>query len=372
MHIDKLYINVSLFILRLIKGRTFPNPPVVSLLVETSKDGSNSRIINFGITAVGGRPHAEAKALKNFDRKVNKSYILYSTLEPCCHEGRGKPCAQKILKSKIDRVVFSLLDPDKRMRGNGMKILKENGLKVRFGLMEKEAYEIYKGYFFNRIKSRPMVSVKLATSLDGKIAIRKNSFTQITQKDTQKYLHILRSEYDAILVGSNTVKIDDCKLNSRIEGLEKFSPIRVILNRELDLQSNRNVFKNCKKFRTIIFTQKKKSKKMKLLLNKGVEIICVEKKNYNLNYFLRELANKGICNLLVEGGAKVFQSFLSSEFCDKVLIFRGNYFIGADGQDALAPSKNKKKYDFNLKSIIKFNNDHLEIFESEKENLILR
>ena len=190
-----------------------------------------------------------------------------------------------------------------------MKVLKENGLKVRFGLMEKEVYEIYKGYFLNRIKSRPMVSVKLATSLDGKIAIRKNSFTQITKKDTQKYLHILRSEYDAILVGSNTVKIDNCKLNSRIEGLERFSPIRVVLNKELDLKVIEMFSKIVRNLKLLFLLKKKKSKKMKLLLSMGVEVICVEKKNYNLKFFLTELANKGICNLLVEGEQKFFNHF---------------------------------------------------------------
>ena len=371
MFFDKQYIDSSLFILRQFLGKTFPNPPVVALLVEHDKNFKDHKIVSFGITGESGRPHAEAVAIQNFKFNSRKKYTLYSTLEPCSHKGRGNSCTSEILKSKIHRVVFCLLDPDFRVRGKGLKILKQNGIEVFYGLMEKEAYKIYEGYFFNRIKKRPLVTVKFATSLDGKISKKKNNFSQITNKKSQKYLHIIRSMHDAVLVGSNTVRIDDCILTSRLEGLNHFSPIRVILNRKFDLPKNKKIFKDAKKYRTIIFTEKKNHKKIS---KKDFEVIEVEKKQFNLKFILEELAKIGVCNLLVEGGAKIFNSFLHSKYCDKIMIFRGNFFIGEQGLDALSSNNDIKKsnLEFNLIALNKFEQDHLEIFEKTRNSLILK
>ena len=372
MFFDNQYIYSSLFILRQFLGKTFPNPPVVALLVEYDKNFKNHKIVSFGITGKSGRPHAEAVAIKNFTFNSRKKYTLYSTLEPCSHKGRGNSCVSEILKSKIHRVVFCLLDPDFRVRGKGAKILKQNGIEVFHGLMEKEAYKIYEGYFFNRIKRRPLVTIKFATSLDGKISEKKNKFSQITNKKSQKYLHIIRSMHDAVLVGSNTVRIDDCILTSRLEGLKNFSPIRVILNRKFDLPENKKIFKDAKKYRTIIFTEKKNH--MKKISKSDFEVIEVEKKQYNLKFILEKLAEIGVCNLLVEGGAKIFNSFLHSKYCDKIMIFRGNFFIGKQGLDALSSNYDLKKNDleFNLIALNKFEQDHLEIFEKTRNSLILK
>ena len=167
MDFDQKYIKISLFLLRQILGTTFPNPPVVAIVVESDIDKKDHKIVNFGVTAFKGRPHAEAEAIKNVKFLKNKVYTLYSTLEPCCHKGRDKPCTDFILKSKISRVVFSLLDPDPRVNGGGMKILKNNGLDVIHGIMKDEMFEIYQGYFLNKLYQRPQIILKLATSFHG-------------------------------------------------------------------------------------------------------------------------------------------------------------------------------------------------------------
>ena len=365
MEFDKKYIKIAIFILKQIIGRTFPNPPVVCVLVEANKTLKDHKIVSFGFTAKTGRPHAEAEAIQNVNFKKNKKYILYSTLEPCCHIGRSESCVSRILKTKIDRVVFSIFDPDHRVNGGGEKKLKENGIRVVNGIMKDETYKLYEGYFFNRIKKRPKVILKLATSLDGKISFQPSARSKITNKMCQDYLHILRSEVDGILVGSNTVKIDDCVLNCRMLGLKKFSPIRIVLNRNLDLNMHHKIFKNCKNIRTLVFTQQDKKTKKKPYLDKKVEIISMNKKKFNLDEILRKLGDLGICNLLVEGGAKIFSSFLESNLCDEIYIFRGNFFIGSKGQSAIDSNGvcNFSKFKFKTKKIIEFGDNKLEILE---------
>ena len=268
MDLDTKYIKISIFLLKKIIGTTFPNPPVVSLIVESNLKKTLNKIVSFGYTFEGGRPHAEAVALSKMNFKKNHHYTLYSTLEPCCHFGRDESCVSKILRSKINRVVFSLRDPDKRVDGSGEKLLKDNGLEVLGGILTEETKKIYKGYVLNRKFHRPKVTLKIGSSLDTKISSKRNKSDKITNDQVKKIVHIMRSEADAILVGKNTVNIDNPKLNCRIEGLKKFSPIRIILSKKLDINLNSYIFKNCKMNPTIIFTLKNKNKIIKKIEKK--------------------------------------------------------------------------------------------------------
>ena len=130
MDLDKKYIQISLYLLKKIIGTTFPNPPVVSIIVESEKHFKNDKIVSFGMTGFGGRPHAEAIALEKLVYQANKIYTLYSTLEPCCHKGRDESCVSKILKGKIQKVVYSLTDPDLRVNGGGQKFLIDSGISI--------------------------------------------------------------------------------------------------------------------------------------------------------------------------------------------------------------------------------------------------
>ena len=362
MYFDLNYIKIATSVLKQIVGKTFPNPPVVSVLVESNTFYKVNKIVSFGITSYSGRPHAEYNAIHNFNFKNNKKYTLYSTLEPCCHEGRGPSCVSKIIDSKfINRVVFASIDPDIRVNGNGKKKLIESKIDVKSGYLSKEIDEIYKGYFLSKKSNRPRVFLKLATSLDGHIAI-KNQRTKITNEESNTFSHLLRSKMDAILVGSNTVKVDNCLLTSRISGLEKYSPLRVILSRKLDLDISLKIFKNCKKYKTLIFTQQKSIQKKKIFLKSGVEVITLDEKKYNLKNILKKLSCMGVSNLLVEGGAKIFSLFLKERKFDDIFIFRGNYFIGGQGFNATEfELDDLSKIKLFKKDVKKIGNDTLEI-----------
>ena len=363
MDLDTKYIKISIFLLKKIIGTTFPNPPVVSLIVESNLRKTLNKIVSFGHTFEGGRPHAEAVALRKIIFKKNHYYTLYSTLEPCCHYGRGESCVSKILKSKINKVVFSLRDPDKRVNGLGENLLKNNGLEVLGGILNEETKQIYNGYILNRKFCRPKVTLKIGSSLDNKIASKSNKSDKITNDQVKKIVHIMRSEADAILVGKNTVNIDNPKLNCRIEGLKKFSPIRIILSKKLDINLNSYIFKNCKMNPTIIFTLKNKNKIIKKIEKKKVKVYMLYKKTFKLSNIIEELANLGVCNLLVEGGAEVFTSFFNEGLVDRLIIFRSNYLIGGTGVNAFNSLKNKNKF-FKHSHLSIVKNNTMEILEN--------
>ncbi len=362
---DKKYIEISHFLLKKILGTTFPNPPVVSLIVESDKNFKRNKIISFGFTNRGGRPHAEEMALKNVIFNRNNSYTLYSTLEPCCHFGRSESCVSKILKTKINRVVYSLRDPDKRVNGSGESLLKKNGIEVLGGVMNEQAKKFYKGYILNRKLCRPKVTLKIGCSLDGKIAFKPNQRDKITNNIVNKIVHIYRSEFDAILVGSDTIKIDNPKLNCRIKGLENNSPLRVVLSKSLNLNLNSEVFKNCRKLPTIIFTTKFNTEKIKKLSKKNVNVFSLERNKFKLSNILLKLAEIGICNILVEGGAKVFTSFINENLTDSIMIFRSSFFIGSEGKDLIHYSHKEVKNMFALKEVFPVEDNTLEILENK-------
>ena len=178
----------------------------------------------------------------------------------------------------------------------------------------------------NKKKSRPKIILKLAITSDNFITLKKGKRTKITNSMSDTYTDILRSEVDGILVGSNTVRIDNCVLKCKMPALIKNSPIRIILNRKLDLKINSKVFEDCKKFRTIIFTNNFSEKLVSKFKNKHVDVISLKKNDYNLENILMKLSKLGVSNLLVEGGRKVFNSFFKEKFFDNIYIFRSNLF----------------------------------------------
>ena len=369
MDLDTKYIGVALFLLKKIIGRTFPNPPVVSLVVQSNKNFKENKIINFGFTNIGGRPHAEAEALKGIKYESNLKYTLYSTLEPCCHEGRDESCVSKIIDSKINRVVYSLKDPDKRVNGKGYSFLTNHGLEVIGGVMKSQAGKIYKGYLYNRIYNRPKVTLKIGCSLDSKIAFKENERSNITNKFSNKIVHVLRSEIDAVLIGANTVRVDNPKLTCRVKGLQKFSPIRVILSKKLNFNFSSHIFKNCIENPTIIFTESANIKKVQELEKKKVSVVGIEKNRFKLTTILKHLAKLNIFNLLVEGGSEIFSAFVNQRLVDEVLIFRSNYFVGSEGKDIFTDGYKitNGKDGFLLRRSHQIDDNLLEVFEKKNK-----
>ena len=366
MQFDKKYLNIALFHLEKIIGSSYPNPPVFSILVESDKSFSDNKIVSFGFTSAGGRPHAEANAIERFLFKKNKIYSLYSTLEPCCHEGRDESCVSKILKSKkISRIIFSVKDPDKRVNGKGKKILEKNKLEVVSGILKKKSEKLYHGYFLNRQKKRPNIILKLAMTLDNYITLEKNKRTKITNSISDTYSDILRSEVDAILVGSNTVNIDNCILKCKMTSLIDNSPIRIVLSRKLNLKLDSKIFTDCKKFKTIIITNNLNRKVISKFEKKFVEIIYFSKENYNLKNILEKLSSLGITNLLVEGGGKIFNSFFKENLFDYIYIFRSSFFSQIKQNDFQGAKINFFNSKLNKSYVKEFGDDSLEIYKNK-------
>jgi len=362
---DQFYMKIAYSILKRSLSTSFPNPTVVSLIVESDKEYNNNEIRSFGITEKGGRPHAEKIAIRNLKFRSNKNYTLYSTLEPCCHKGRENSCVNEISKKPIHRVVYSIKDPDQRVNGLGEKILTKNGVDVLSGILNDKISRTYQGYILNRKLKRPKITLKIASSLDGKISTIPRTRSAITNKLSNKVVHLIRSKYDAILIGANTLKIDNPKLNCRIKGLSHLSPMRVILTSKLDIKENLKIFKDCKKNKTIFFTKENNPEKVDSLTKKGITIFILKERDYNLKKILEKLANLGVANLLVEGGSRIFSSFILEKLCDELLLFQSNFFIGNNGETILRSKdlslfKNK----FKLKKTMSLNNNILSIFEN--------
>ena len=369
MHFDNKYMNIAFNLAKKGMATSFPNPSVGCVIVECTHDFKNDKIAGFGFTQKGGRPHAEAKALEKVNFKKTKKYLCYSTLEPCSHFGRDVSCLDKIQKTPISQIIFALKDPDKRMKGSKIKKLSVDGKIIRSGILKKDLFKFYEGYFLNKIKNRPKITLKMASTLDGKITSSKKKW--ISNSSSRKIVHHLRSNNDAILVGSNTVKIDNPRLTCRINGLENTSPIRIVINRKLDLTEDFHIITD-RSVKTILISSLKKEQIPKHFKKKNIEIINIKNEKFNLKTILKEISSFGINNLLVEGGARTAGFFLKSKFVDELIIFRNNIIVG-DAELSLIKFKgNYNEEEFQLKKIMKLKNNILEIYKSQSSLFFLK
>jgi len=224
---DRWFMASALRLSRLHTGRTGTNPSVGCVIV---KDGE---VVGSAVTAPGGRPHAETQALDIAGEKA-RGATAYVTLEPCSHYGRTPPCANALVEAGVARVVISLTDPDPRVSGRGIAILRDAGIVVETGLMEEEGRRALAAYLTRQTKGRPHVTLKLAVSADGMLG-RRGEEVSITGPEARAQVHRLRAEADAILVGIGTVLSDDPELTVRIAGLEDRSPVRIVLDRRVEL-----------------------------------------------------------------------------------------------------------------------------------------
>ena len=237
-----------------------------------------------------------------------------------------------------------MLDPDKRTNGKGVELLKKSGIKVSIGSHKNEAFDINYGFYCRTKYKRPLVSLKMATSLDGKIATKNGESKWITGELARLHGHSLRANHDAILVGINTILKDNSLLNCRIKGLEEFSPVRIVVDSNLRIPVESNVLKNINKYPTIIWTKKNvNSKKKNKLIKMGVTIIELNQINKKLILLdgLKDLANKGFNRVLVEGGSNISASLLDNNLIDKLFLYRNGMFIGGDGMPSIGKYKIK-------------------------------
>ncbi len=314
---EKKYMELAINLANQNAGYTGPNPSVGCIVVK------NKKIISYGATNINGRPHAETVAL-NKNKKLLKKSDIYITLEPCSHYGKTPPCTDKITKSKINSVTYSIDDSDSRSSKKSKKILNSKNITVKTGLMRSQVKNFYKKYIFSKKNYLPHVVGKLACSSNYYIFNNKG---YISNNYSRKVAHLLRSKHQAILTSYKTINQDNPKLNCRIFGLEKFSPIRIILDKNLKLKINTFVIKTSKMTKTYIYHNSTNETKINKLKKKGV--LLIKKKITNGNKFdiltiLKDIYNKGIQSLLVESGMILTRQMLKESLINEFYLFKSN------------------------------------------------
>ncbi|UXN07491.1 bifunctional diaminohydroxyphosphoribosylaminopyrimidine deaminase/5-amino-6-(5-phosphoribosylamino)uracil reductase RibD [Bartonella sp. HY761] len=348
------FMEVAIRLGRQNLGCTAENPSVGAVIVKEMN--GKPIIIGIGVTAVGGRPHAEPQALQQAGASA-KGATAYVTLEPCSHHGKTPPCVDALIAAGVKRVVIALDDPDPRVSGRGIARLKAAGIDVVQDIASRKAFEGLAGFLTRITKKRPFITQKLALSQDGYIGRISEANTPITGILSKARTHILRAESDAILVGIGTIKIDDPMLDCRLPGLEKRSPIRIVLDSDLSISVESRIVLSAKKTPLwIICNEKSDKNKQKLLEALGCRIIPFgENIHNNLNELMEFFGGEGINNLLVEGGRKVAQSFYDSGLIDRLILLKSNQKIETNGY--AAPQFLNLQKDYRQSSQKSYDND---------------
>jgi len=326
-------------------GNTKKNPSVGCVIVK-----SNS-IVSAGNTGLHGTPHAEFKALTSSNNIANSD--LYVTLEPCSHYGKTPPCINKIINKKIRKVFFSVYDPDLRSFNKSSDFLKKKGIKVNNGINYKEVKNFYRSYFLFKEKKIPFVTLKLAISRDFKTINKKKKW--ITNVYSRSRVHLMRSTHDCIVTSSQTIIKDNPLLNCRIEGLEKLSPTKIILDKNLKTPLNSKIFNEQKFKKAIIFYNKTDIKKIKALRIKKIKLVKISlnlNEELNLKKVLKEINKLGYSRVFLECGETLASSFLKENLVNDFKIFISQKKIGKTGSGSIRKYFNtflKKKKHVTLK-----------------------
>lgn len=332
MDLDKNLMKMAIGLAKRRKGLTHPNPTVGAIIV---KDGE---IIGKGFHRRAGLPHAEREAIKDAKSKgFNlKDSTMYVTLEPCCHYGKTPPCTEAIIEEGIKRVVVATLDPNPLVAGQGIEILKSKGIEVNVGVLEEEAKKLNEDFFTYITKRRPFIHLKVAQTLDGKIATKDGNSKWITSEKSRKYVHKLRYQSTAIMVAKNTVLKDNPFLTVRGFKVER-QPVRVIIDKNLEVPLHYNIFNTDAKT-MVICNQDADDKKFRDLKHiKILKLPLGTDKKFNLTGILDSLYKEEIVHLFVEGGKELITQFIKENLWDKLSVFIAPKMIGEDGISVVGP-----------------------------------
>lgn len=326
------------------RGRTSPNPIVGAVIAR------QGRILAEGFHRQAGADHAEVIALKKLKKNQARGATLYVTMEPCCLYGKTPPCVPMVVESGIGRVVVGARDPNPQINGRGIQWLKEAGVEVIEGILQDDCAGLNKPFEKYITKKIPYVTLKAALSLDGKIATATGESKWISNTLSRQYVHELRAEVDAILVGAGTLKQDDPLLTVRLgsaarNGAPRKQPMVVVVDNKLEVPLPRQIFKA--KNRRVIFatTWMSPEENRRALIRQGAEVWPLNADltgRVDLRDLLRALGEKGITHLLVEGGGGIFSSFISQRLVDRLLIFLAPKLLGGQAIDWL-PEINVRK-----------------------------
>lgn len=331
---DLRWMDASLMLARRGLGQVWPNPSVGCVII---RDG---RVVGRGFTQPGGRPHAEAMALAQAGEAA-KGATAYISLEPCAHHGKTPPCVDGLITAGIIRVVAPMRDPDPRVSGRGFARLEEAGIKVETGCRVVEALELNKGFLMRHEIGRPMVSLKLATSIDGRIATASGESRWITSPHARRLAHLMRAEHDAILVGAGTVKADDPMLDVRDLGLSHRSPIRIIADGGLSLPLTGRLARSAKDIPLwLLHRRGVDAGRRRVWKDIGAELIEVDSDEtgaLDMAAALRSLADRGLTRVFCEGGSRLAATLLKADLVDDLIQAVAGKILGADATPAIGP-----------------------------------
>jgi diaminohydroxyphosphoribosylaminopyrimidine deaminase/5-amino-6-(5-phosphoribosylamino)uracil reductase len=328
---DRRFMAAAIRLSRVNEGRTSTNPSVATLIVRD--DGGGSVIVGRGVTAIGGRPHAEPQALDEAGA-LSRGATAYVTLEPCAHHGRTPPCADALVTSGVIRVVGAASDPDPRVSGRGYAILRAAGIVVVENVLAEEAADVMAAYLTRSSKKRAEVTLKLALSSDGMIGRKGAGQVAVTGEVARRQVQMMRARSDAILVGIGTALADDPLLTVRLPGLEARSPARIVLDRQCRLPLSSKLVASAHEIPLFVAACPEADPVRKAALEKaGVRFLATEtfEGRVALPELLEDLAGQGISSVMVEGGADTARAFLDDGMVDRIVLFRGNTEIGAGG-----------------------------------------
>ena len=314
------WMKRAIFLASLGKNTTSPNPRVGAVILD--KKGN---LISEGFHFRSGMPHAEAMAFNNL-KKDPKDGSIYVNLEPCCHQGKTPPCVDKILSSGIRNVYISIQDPDKRVSGRGIKLLQEAGIQVHLGLCKNESLELNKDFFHRNITKKAFGVLKWAMSIDGRVGLKNGKSKWISNEKSRSLVHSLRAEFDAIIIGGNTLRKDNPHLTTR--GSKAPEPLRVVFTKTLDLPAKSNLW-NCNEAKTlVIYDSSTANEEFLARIPKCVEVDKVSADNPEL--ISKLLAERGCNKVLWECGPKLATAAIKSGCINEVISFIAPKILGGD------------------------------------------
>lgn len=327
---DIPHMRAALALARRGLGTTWPNPSVGCVIVR------HGRVVGRGHTASGGRPHAEAQALA-MAGEAARGAVAYVTLEPCNHTGHTPPCTDALIAAGVSRVVIAGNDPDPRVNGSGIARLRQSGVEVVTGVLSDEADEMQAGFLSQVRSGRPSVTLKLASTLDGRIATKDGKSKWITGEAARRAGHALRGQNDAVLVGVGTVMVDDPDLTCRIAGYSPSNSVRIVVDSHLRTRFTAKVVATARQFPTwIVHREGADPDRKGALADAGIRLIEVASSvvGVDLSAALQALGSAGLTRVLVEGGAQIAAAMLRADVVDALAWFHAPAVMGGDGWPA--------------------------------------
>lgn len=355
MTIDGRHMRHALALAERGLGTTAPNPSVGCVIV--SKAG---HVAGRGWTQAGGRPHAETMALSAAGPQA-RGATAFVTLEPCAHHGQTGPCAQALIDAGIARVVSACDDPDPRVGGRGHAMIRAAGIELKTGVLRAEAEALNAGFLKRTRTGMPLVTVKIASSLDGRIALANGESQWITGPEARAAGHLLRAAHDAILTGIGTALADDPQMDCRLPGMSGWSPLRAVADSRGRLPPEARLLRNPPGGKVIVFTANPKP----AMANAEIVLVSEPDGSIGIPAMLQDLGARGVTRLLIEAGPQLTTSFLKAKAVDQIVWFRSPRLLGGDaraGVGGLALDKLSDSLNFRRVAVTQWGEDTMETY----------